>query len=99
NPGQRSDALVVFPQPGVYCLLDQPGDTVNTIIRQGGRLGSKSRQLLAIVIVNGGHAISVPSEQFIKQSLTEANADLPQPVRSRVGGFDMSDFAYFPPSQ
>ena len=99
NPGQRSDALVFFKEPGVYCLLDQRGDNANTIIRQGGRIGSKSRQLLGIVVVKGGEAVSVAPDTFIRQTLTGANADLPQSVRTKLEAFDISDFAFFPPSQ
>ena len=33
NPGQRSDILVFFPEPGLYCVLDQEGPGENTVIR------------------------------------------------------------------
>jgi FtsP/CotA-like multicopper oxidase with cupredoxin domain len=99
NPGQRSDVLVTFREAGLYCILDQPGSGANTIGRLGGRLGSKSRQLLGFVVVLRGTPVSGTTDDVMKQTLRQDAAGLPREVQNRLGNFDTSDFAYFPPSQ
>jgi len=92
NPGQRSDALVVFPTAGLYCVLDQEGSTANTIIAPGQRPGSKDRQVLALVVVQGGTPVSGSTDAYLKSRLVQANPDLPPEVRSELGNFDLSAF-------
>jgi FtsP/CotA-like multicopper oxidase with cupredoxin domain len=42
NPGQRSDVLIFFNEPGLYCVLDQSGPGENTIIATGDRKAASS---------------------------------------------------------
>jgi L-ascorbate oxidase len=94
NPGQRSDILLFFPEPGLYCVLDQEGPGENTVIRDRS---SKSRKLLALVIVSGGPSISVAPRTYLSNVVAEGNKNLPPMIRSALAAFDIKAFAYFPP--
>jgi L-ascorbate oxidase len=94
NPGQRSDVLVFFKDPGLYCVLDQDGPGENTVIQ--GR-ASKSRRLLALVVVSGGQSITVAPQDYLSKVLAEGNNNLPPAIRTSLAAFDISAFAYFPP--
>ncbi|MBD2435556.1 multicopper oxidase domain-containing protein [Nostoc sp. FACHB-110] len=55
QPGYRSDALVIFPEPGNYCVVDaltSPSGTVNA--------QASSRQLLGVVKAKAGTQVQVP---------------------------------------
>jgi L-ascorbate oxidase len=94
NPGQRSDVLVVYPSEGVYCILDEAAPAEALINRGSGGLGSKNRQLLALVVVKGGTPVPGPSDQTIKDALRNADPTLPQIIRDGFGNFDISAFAF-----
>lgn len=66
QPGYRSDVLVVFPEPGEYCVIDgeaPPEATVN--------VQAESRQVLGKVVVKGGVAIP-DAKKYLTQRLVEA---------------------------
>lgn len=91
DPGQRSDALVVFPSAGLYCVLDEAAPAENTIIPPVRRNGVKGRQLLALVRVSGG--TKVPgTAAWLGSQLAQANADLPSWVAKRLSSLDLTDF-------
>ncbi len=92
DPGQRSDVLVVFPSPGLYCVLDQSGDPANSIIPPGRRPFSKDRSVLALVVVKVGVPVAGNTDAFVKTRLVQANADLPLPVRAALGKFELAAF-------
>ncbi|MFT8805339.1 MAG: multicopper oxidase family protein [Acetobacter aceti] len=98
-PGQRSDALVTFRQPGLYCVIDQGGDTLNTIIPLRSRPQGKSPSVIAVVSVdddNTAHSGRQSGTTQIRRLLQEGSEGLPAFVKARLAGFDLSDFAYFP---
>ncbi|MBV8849523.1 MAG: multicopper oxidase domain-containing protein [Methylobacteriaceae bacterium] len=94
NPGQRSDVLILYPQEGVYCILDEAAPAQALINRGTGGLASKDRKLLAFVIVRGGSPVSGPSDQAIKTALKGAEPDLPAAIRDALDNFDISTFAF-----
>ncbi|MGH9563024.1 MAG: multicopper oxidase domain-containing protein, partial [Terracidiphilus sp.] len=69
QPGYRSDVLVVFPEDGDYCLMDQASpksqrfDPTNG---NGGGAGPSKPQLLAYIHVEGGHPISGDLEKYVE---------------------------------
>lgn len=92
QPGYRSDILVAFPDPGLYCVLDQRSAGPTTIIPEGTRLGAKDPQLLAIVEVDGTRSVNIDQTWLLNQ-LLQANSDLPAAVKTRIAAGDLSDFA------
>jgi len=77
QPGYRWDALVVFPEPGDYCILDnQTGGSINQNFRP--------TQLLGTVHVDGAAAAGDPSAYLKTQLLAAAAANMPQDVRAKV---------------
>ncbi|NHN86427.1 multicopper oxidase domain-containing protein [Acetobacter musti] len=99
-PGQRSDALVAFRRPGLYCVIDQGGDTLNTVIPLRSRPGGKSPALIAVVSVapDSDHDTMQPdNDTIIRRLLLDGSKDLPLAVRARLAQFDLSAFAWFPP--
>ncbi|NHN88390.1 multicopper oxidase family protein [Acetobacter conturbans] len=98
-PGQRSDALVTFRHPGLYCVIDQGGDTLNTIIPYKSRPQGKSPSVIAVVSVSGREdpsPVSRSDDSRISRFLREGSEGLPSFVRARLTQFDLTDFAYFP---
>ena len=79
QPGYRWDALVVFPEPGDYCVLDNASTS-------GGNINQNLRptQLLGTVRV-GGSAVTGDLTDYLKtQLLAAAAANMPQDVRTKV---------------
>ena len=66
QPGYRSDVLVVFPEPGRYCVIDAEAPPEATVNVQ-----AESRQLLGTVLVKGGAVIADP-KRYLTQRLVEA---------------------------
>lgn len=98
-PGQRSDALVTFHQPGLYCIIDQGGDTLNTVIPRRSRPQGKSPSVIAAVSVDDNDTPHVERQSETTQIyrlLQEGSEGLPAFVRARLARFDLSDFAYLP---
>lgn len=90
NPGQRSDALVVFPTPGLYCVLDLEAPSQQTIVPTAQRK-TKNRQLLALVAVSGGTR-SPATAAWVGAELASANPTLPPAVRGRLRSLVLTDF-------
>jgi FtsP/CotA-like multicopper oxidase with cupredoxin domain len=79
QPGYRWDALVVFPEPGDYCILDNDttaGGTINQVLQP--------TQLLGTVHVDGTAVTGDPSDYLKAQLLAAAAANMPQDVRAKV---------------
>lgn len=96
QPGYRWDALIVFPEPGDYCVLDSAstgGGNVNQNLRP--------TQLLGTVRV-GGSAVTGDLTDYLKtQLLAAAAANMPQDVRAKVtselaDGLKLSSFIPHP---
>ncbi|HJU37990.1 MAG TPA: multicopper oxidase domain-containing protein [Tahibacter sp.] len=66
QPGYRSDVLVVFPEPGEYCVIDAEAPAESTVNVQ-----AESRQVLGKVVVKGGTKIADP-KAYLTQRLVEA---------------------------
>jgi FtsP/CotA-like multicopper oxidase with cupredoxin domain len=100
QPGYRSDILVVFPQEGDYCLLDQaappqarPHNGQGRI--QGGGQGPSTPQLLAYIHVRGGNPVTGGLQEYLQKTLYDANPSLPQPVHDGLLKGDISLWAPF----
>ncbi len=101
QPGYRSDILVVFPEDGYYCLLDQAApksQRFNPSTGNGGGSGPSAPQLLGIIHVVGGHPVEGGVEalkKYIEDSLYAANPQLPAPVRDGLRAGDLTPWAQF----
>ncbi|PMS23079.1 copper oxidase [Trinickia dabaoshanensis] len=102
NPGYRRDVLVAFPQPGLYCILDEAADVSSTIAYQPGADKVKDRRLLAFVRIGPG--TNVPDYtpdglghskywQYVRNSLVDANSDLPAGVLADLRTLDTHVYA------
>ncbi|HEV7372433.1 multicopper oxidase family protein [Arenibaculum sp.] len=78
QPGYRIDALMVFPEAGSYCVVDDQ-------IPASGAVGAadESRRLLAVVRVEGGQPVP-NAGAHIKEQLVAATRFLPADVREGV---------------
>jgi FtsP/CotA-like multicopper oxidase with cupredoxin domain len=96
QPGYRSDILVVFPEEGDYCLLDQAAPPAERFHNgNGGGQGPSTPQLLAYVHVSGGKAVTGNLEDFVEQALYDGNPQLPAPVRDGLKQGDLRPWAPF----
>lgn len=98
QPGYRSDILVVFPEDGYYCLMDQAApksQRFDPSTGNGGGSGRSKPQLLAYIQVVGGKPVSGDLEKYVEDSLYTANAQLPEPVRSGLRFGDLTPWAPF----
>jgi len=94
QPGYREDLLMVFPEPGTYCIVDEtlrPEQSVNN--------ESYPRELLGYVSVEGPAAAKAPEAVLTQALETAAKARMPQgSVRDKVladlaDGLKLSAFA------
>ena len=80
QPGYRWDALIAFPEPGDYCVInDLAGSSasVNQTVR--------GVQILGFVHVGSGEVVSgEPSDYLARQLEAAAEANMPLSVRERV---------------
>jgi FtsP/CotA-like multicopper oxidase with cupredoxin domain len=96
QPGYRSDILIVFPQDGDYCLLDQAAPPAERVTNgNGGGQGPSTPQLLAYIHVRGGKPVAGDLGAHILTSLYDANPQLPAPVRNALRAGDLSAWAPF----
>src|SRR5262249_39604309 len=80
QPGYRFDVLVVFPEAGEYCLLNE-GSTAPIAINQN----LKPTQLLGTVRVGGGTPVTGDISDYLKAQLQAAAAvNMPPNMRARV---------------
>jgi FtsP/CotA-like multicopper oxidase with cupredoxin domain len=79
QPGYRSDALVVFPAAGTYCVIDAAALAAANVSQE-----AKSRQLLGVVRVFSGTAVPDIHNYVTKELVAAAERTMPMPVRSRV---------------
>lgn len=92
QPGYRSDVLVSFDLPGVYCVLDDgtpPEGSINSILAKAGALEAarpsqsadlNDTRLLSLVFVSGGTPYKGDTADHIGKQLVAANQDLKDPV-------------------
>lgn len=97
QPAYRWDALMVFPQAGVYCVIDAATPA-------GASVGqaAPSRQLLGWVNVAAGRAVPADITGYLAAELSAAAAvNLPANVRNKViadlrAGLKLSSFVPHP---
>ena len=106
NPGYRSDVLVAFPHPGLYCMIDESADVASTISYRPGAQHVKDRRLLAFARVGRGTDIPdfAPDGvghskywQYVRNTLVDANRDLPADVLADLRQLDTQVFAPYKP--
>lgn len=79
QPGYRWDALMVFPAPGTYCVINAAGPV------PGVGQTAPSRQLLGFVTVEPGQAVPVDVSGYLTNELVAAATLLmPPAVRTTV---------------
>jgi FtsP/CotA-like multicopper oxidase with cupredoxin domain len=102
NPGYRSDVLVAFPHPGLYCILDEAAEASATINYRRNAGNVKDRRLLAFARVGQGTDIPDYSPdglghskywQYVRNRLVEANSDQPADVVADLRNLDTHVFA------
>ena len=76
QPGYRSDVLIAFPHPGVYCMLNHAA-TPKERTSAGGGQGPNQTQLLATIVVTGGTPISGHLGAFVRKPLTMPTGTTP----------------------
>ncbi|MDF2389118.1 multicopper oxidase domain-containing protein [Nostoc ellipsosporum NOK] len=78
QPGYRSDALVVFPEPGRYCVVDTSAPPSGSVTRN-----PESRQLLGIVIAEGNTVVPDIHDYLTEKLINAAYFTLPVPGQFR----------------
>ncbi|MEM7640045.1 MAG: multicopper oxidase domain-containing protein [Pseudomonadota bacterium] len=84
HPGYRDDVLIAFPEPGLYCMIDNDAPKNENI-----RMQEKQRQLLGFVRVSGDARsnTSVSAKETVQNFMVAAaEAHMPESVRGRVTG-------------
>ena len=79
QPGYRYDALVVFPEPGDYCVINESAPAGGSVSRQ-----STSRQLLGMVEVAPGTAVTNITATLQDLLASVALRTLPANMRDKV---------------
>ncbi|MBM3515506.1 MAG: hypothetical protein FJX59_17595, partial [Alphaproteobacteria bacterium] len=81
QPGYRQDLLVAFPEPGVYCIIDDENASVEAT---GSKLND--REVLGFVEVGPGSGLDGASPRDHVQSalIAAAEARMPPDVRAQV---------------
>jgi len=102
QPGYRSDILTVFPEKGVYCVLDDqlaPASEVNSDILTPDETAitptePKDRRLLALIFVQGEGKVDVVNlKSYLGDELYKGNPELPQPVRDDLRELKIAEFS------
>lgn len=79
QPGYREDVLVVFPEPGAYCILDDAAPAESSISNE-----IKPRKYLGRVSVAAGPAIPPPAEHLKTALIAAADSFMPADIRQAV---------------
>ncbi len=80
QPAYRWDTLMVFPQPGIYCVIDEAAPASASVERT-----APSRQLLGFVQVGNGRTVPADITAYLTAELAAAaRLNMPAPVRSRI---------------
>jgi L-ascorbate oxidase len=79
QPGYREDLLMIFPEAGDYCVIDDQAPASTTVNTQ-----VKSRKFLGQVSVAAGQNVSPNPKAYLQAALTTAADALPADVRQKV---------------
>ena len=91
QPGYRSDILLFFDRPGVYCVIDDQAPPAERINAEDNV--TKERKLLARVVVREGGAVTVDPAEYLSQQLTRANTDLPTGAKGELRQLRLTEFS------
>ena len=97
QPGYRSDALVVFPEVGDYCVIDTSAPAPGSVSQ-----ALESRQLLGVVKADVGTTVSGDIHSYLTEQLVAAaKRTMPGAIQSRVvsdlkNGLKLSAFVPHP---
>ncbi len=93
QPAYRWDALMVFPEPGIYCVIDAAAPASASVGQH-----APSRQLLGLVTVAPGRKVPADLTGYLVAELTSAATEnMPANVRDKVtadlrNGLKLSSF-------
>jgi L-ascorbate oxidase len=102
QPGYRSDVLTVFPEKGVYCVLDDSLAQTSEINSNSLTLSEaisqptehKDRRLLALVVVQGEGKVNVVDlKSYLGRELYNGNPELPKRVRDDLRELKIAEFS------
>ncbi|MFJ4142187.1 multicopper oxidase family protein [Pseudomonas sp. NPDC089734] len=79
QPGYRNDLLVMFPEPGRYCLVDKPETKAGSVNQTTG-----STQLLGFVDVGAGPAVKDIKARLTTELVAAAKRNMPANVQKQV---------------
>lgn len=97
QPGYRNDALLAFPDNGVYCVINASAAASSSVSR-----APVSRRLLGVVAVRGGTPIKGDIDAWLKTELVAAaKRTMPAAVKASVvadleNGLKLSQFTPHP---
>jgi L-ascorbate oxidase len=79
QPGYRSDALVVFPEAGSYCVVDASAPASGSVSQT-----AESRQLLGVVVAAPGTPVPNIHDHVKKELVAAAEKFMPASIRAKV---------------
>ncbi|MEO0344165.1 MAG: multicopper oxidase domain-containing protein [Pseudomonadota bacterium] len=82
HPGYRDDVLIAFPEPGLYCIVDNDAPRQENI-----RNEAKQRQILGFVVVDGqaGALGEATAREYVQDFLVSAaQIHMPSDVRDEI---------------
>jgi FtsP/CotA-like multicopper oxidase with cupredoxin domain len=108
QPGYRSDVLVAFDRPGIYCVLDDATPPAASLVSteiQANKLMTmmtpksvelNDTRLLSMVFVSGGTPFKEEPKDYIAKQLVAANQDLPEQVRKDLQQLSIPEYVPHP---
>ncbi|MBB6255088.1 multicopper oxidase family protein [Nitrospirillum iridis] len=81
QPGYRYDLLVVFPEPGNYCMTQGAMSSAATVSRS-----ETLRSLLGVVTVRGGTRTANPTQTLVDTLVVSARGNMRPDVRDQIIG-------------
>lgn len=79
QPAYRNDLLVVFPEPGTYCVVDGAAPAAGNVTQ-----ASSGRQVIGFVEVGAGPRVADIGDFVTKRLVESAQANMPAAVRAQV---------------
>lgn len=100
QPGYRSDVLMSFDRPGIYCVADEeliPQGSINSIAPAANLTEAKTAELngtalLGMVFVSGGKPYTESAQDYTAAQLIAANPDLPAAVKDDLKALRVPEF-------
>lgn len=105
QPGYRSDVLMSFPEPGIYCVLDAetpaagsvngiapPAPSADALMPARATTNLNDTRLLSFVYVSGGTPYKGDPAEYTAKQLIAANPDLPAPVKKDLATLQVPEY-------